>query len=201
MIAVNQSKILLKNFGTKIIQVKVRLKYLSLTIFIILLIFTGCKKLNQLTIFNLKYDTQTTIKSVVGINLPFNLVTPDIKTNSESSFEINNTHKDLIQEVSLKSLTLSISNPVDGDFSFLKSIKIYIKGDGIDEKLVAWKDADNTFNENSIELETSSDDLQQYIKKDSITLKITVVTKKLLLTDYDIDIHSVFKVDAKILGI
>ncbi len=161
---------------------------------------TGCKQIDKLTVFNINYNTQSVISSVVGINLPFNLLTPAIKTNSTSQFAINETHKDLIEEIKLTRLELTISAPEKGDLEFLKSISIYINGAGLEEKRIAWSDAVNT-SAKSITLTTTSDDLKEYIKLDSVSLRVNTVIKKILLTDYTVDINSVFRVDAKILGI
>ncbi len=177
-----------------------KLKYLFITSLIFFL-QTGCEKINQLTVFDMDYNTQVTIESVVGINLPFNIATPNITTNSESSFEVNDTRKNLIEEITLKELKLQISFPDDGDFSFLKSIKIYISSGDLEEKLIAWKESIDFGAGNTLVLETSANDLQEYIKNDQIALRVNVVTDKLLLTDYTIDINSVFRIDAKILGI
>ncbi|MBT3384394.1 MAG: hypothetical protein HN778_03045 [Prolixibacteraceae bacterium] len=179
---------------------KQKLKYLLI---LGLIIFTqsGCEKINQLTVFDLDYDSQVVIESLIGINLPFNLATPEIETNSESSFEINDTRKDLIEEVTLKQIKLEISDPIDGDFSFLESIKIYISSENLEEKLIAWNEAVDPEAGNIIILETSNDDLQEYVKNDQIALRVNAVTDKLLLTDYTIDINSIFTIDARILGI
>lgn len=162
---------------------------------------TACEKINQLTVFDLDYNTQVTIQSVVGINLPFNLVSPNITTNSVTNFEVNDTRKDLIEEITLKELKLFISVPEDGDFSFLEAIEIYISSEGLEEKLIAWNLSIDPEAGNMLELETYDEDLQEYIKNDQIALRVKVVTDKLLLTDYTIDINSVFRIDAKILGI
>ena len=176
-----------------------RLKVLLLAVSMIL--FDGCKTVDKLTHFNMDYDETITIPSTVGINLPFNLITPNIKTNSEETFQINDTHKDLIEEIVLKELTLNIVSPVGADFSFLKSIEVYISADGLDEIKVAWKyDIDNDVGA-SIQLETVGDDLKEYIKKDEFDLKLTTVTDELILSNHDIEVKSKFFVDAKILGI
>ena len=176
--------------------------YLKYWIFIALLVVIapGCERINKLTVFNIKYNTQTTVESVVGINLPFNILTPAIRTNSQSEFEINETRKDLIEKINLTDLQLNISNPTNGDFSFLKSIKIYVNGKGVEEKLIAWNESIDS-NSKTIVMTPTSDDLQEYVKLDSISLRVNTVTKKLLLTDYLLDINAVFRVDAKILGI
>jgi len=170
-------------------------------LFSLILFTSACKEVDKLTQFNMDYDESVTIPSTIGINLPFNLFTPPITTNSTESFEVNDTRKDLIEQIILKEMTLSISSPSGEDFSFLKSIEIYMSADGLDEIKVAWKDTIDNSVGNSIALETSSSDLQEYIKKDDINLKVTTVTDELILTDYEVNIHSNFFVDAKILGI
>lgn len=160
----------------------------------------GCKAIDKLTIFTISYDTQTTVSSLVGVNLPFNLLTPAISTNSTSEFEVNETRKDLIEEITLKRLQMTVAVPENGDLSFLKSIEIYANGGNLEEKLIAWNDSVDT-TEKSIELETTPDDLQDYVKLDTLSLRVRTTVKKLLLTDYTIDIHSEFRVDARILGI
>ncbi len=173
----------------------------SLTLILFLFSITGCKEIDKLTHFNMSYDETITIPSTIGVNVPFNIITPNIKTNSEQTFEINDTRKDLIEEIVLKKMVLLLDPDQNKDFSFLKSIKIYINAEGLDKKLIAWKeDIDNSVG-NTLELETASDDLKDYIKLDSFQLELTTVTDELILSDYDVNVHTEFFVDAKILGI
>ena len=161
----------------------------------------GCKTIDKLTQFNMDYDATVTIPSTIGINLPFNLWTPNIKTNSEETFQINDTHKDLIEQIVLKELKLNITSPQGEDFSFLKSVEIYISAEGLDEVKAAWKyDIPDDVGA-SITLEPTDADLKEYIKKDEFKLKITTVTDELILMDYDVEVKAKFFVDAKILGI
>ena len=161
----------------------------------------GCSQLDKLTQFALDYDETIVIPSVIGLNLPFNIVTPSIKTNSTEIFEINDTRKNLVEEIQLEQLTLKIIDPADADFSFLESIEIYMAAEGLEEVLVAWKyDIDDSVG-SSIILETSGDDLTPYIVLDEFTLKFTTVTDKVVLSDQTIEVQSTFFVDAKILGI
>lgn len=161
---------------------------------------SGCKQIDKLTVFNIDYNTQSVISSVIGINLPFNLITPAITTNSTSEFAINETRKDLIEEIQLTRVNLTVTAPANGDLSFLKSIKIYIKGEGLEEKMIAWNENIDTSEETML-LTTTPDDLQEYVKLDSVSLRVNTVIKKILLTDYTIGISTVFRVDARILGI
>ena len=161
----------------------------------------GCKQIDKLTQFNIDYTETITLPSTIGINLPFNLKTPSIKTNSEEIFEVNDTRKNLIEELKLTRLTMTISDPADADFSFLKSIEIYIGAENLDEVMVAWKDEVDDLAAGSIDLETSNEDLTDYIIAEDFYLKITTITDELILTSHDIEVQAGFFVDAKILGI
>lgn len=165
---------------------------------LVLLLFS-CKKIDKLTHFSMKYDQSVTIKSSTGIELPFNILTPDITTNSESTFAGHNTRKDLIQQIKLTTLTMTITSPSNGDFSFLKSIAIYISASGLPEAKIAWNDSIPANPGQTIQLKTSETDLKDYIEQSSFTLRLNTVTDKLLSTDYKVDVHSEFYVDAKIL--
>ncbi len=174
----------------------------QLLIFAILTgILFSCDEINKLTQFEIDYDEEVVIPSATGIDLPFNVATPDIATNSESKFSVNDTRKDLIQSIYLKSMTLNLTQPADGDFGFLKSIALYMKADGLDEIKIAWLDEIPADPGKVLELETSNADLQEYIKKDNFSLSASTVTDELITSDHHINIHSVFFVDAKILGI
>ncbi len=141
------------------------------------------------------------IQSNTGLNLPFNVFTPDITTNSESSFANNNTRKDLIQDVRLKQLTLTITSPSSGNFKFLKSIGLYLSADGLQEIKIAGKENISDNVGNTLDLDIIDIDLKEYIKKDKYKVRLNTVTDELISQDHQIEIYSVFRVDAKILGI
>jgi len=161
---------------------------------------TGCEKLSEFTRFNLVYNDTVVIPSSAGINLPLNVFTPDIESNAESEFSVNDTRKDLIEEITLTDLNLSVNSPESGDFRFLESIEIYLGAEGLDEIRIAWQDSVPPDVGKYLELETSGEDLQAYIKKDEFSLRVHTVTDELIESDHEIKINSVFYVDARILG-
>ncbi|PHR95673.1 MAG: hypothetical protein COA80_10120 [Leeuwenhoekiella sp.] len=165
------------------------------------LAFTACDKVDELTKFDLDYTSRVTIESGTLIDLPFVVRTPPMQTNSETEFESNNTRKDLIESIKLTQMTLTITSPSNEDFTFLESIEVFIKADGLDEIPLAALDPVAGNASGRINLETSNAELREYIKKDSFTLRVESVTDEALDRDIDIDILSVFRVDAKILGI
>lgn len=167
---------------------------------ILLTALSGCKKLDKLTQFRMEFDESVVVPAATQIDLPFDIITPEIETDSETTFSVNDTRKDLVEEIKLEKLTLSISLPSDADFSFLNSVSIYLSAEGLPEVKIAWKENIPSNIGDTLELDVSDADLRQYLLKDSIKLRLNTITDELITSDHHIDIHSVFWVDAKILG-
>lgn len=155
----------------------------------------SCKKIDDLLTFNLSNRTSITIPSASVISLPFEIITPDITTNYSQDFENNNTNADLVKDVKLNEVKLTITNPADKTFSFLKSIHIYISTDGSDEIELAYLD-DISSAENSIKLITTNEKLDKYIKSSSYKLRTTTETRETLTQNIDIQIDLKFRVTA-----
>ena len=166
-----------------------------------LLAMTACDKIDDLTKFDLDYNSSVTIESGTLINLPFVVQTPPVQTNSESEFESNNTQKDLIESIKLSRMRLIITSPADADFSFLESIEVFIKAEGLEEIPLASLNPVAGDASGTIELNTSNAELKEYIKKDRYTLRVESITDEAIDRDIELDIRSVFRVDARILGL
>lgn len=171
-------------------------------ILILTILFTisSCDKVDDLTKFEIEYKSKVVIPASTGIDLPFNVFTPDMETNSESKFEVNDTRKDLIEEIKLTKLQLVIISPTDADFGFLNSVEVYISAEGLDEIKIAEKDVDENIG-NTLDVNVFDIDLKEYIKKDAFNLRLNTVTDEAIGSDHEIDVNSTFFVDAKILGI
>ena len=177
------------------------MKKFLLSLFITFAIITSCSVIDELTKFDLDYQTNYSVSSTTLINTPFSLDTPDVSTESESSFESNNTQKDLIESIKLKTIKMTIDSPEDGDFNFLKEIYVYINADGIEEIEIANSiDLENT-NSSVIELDVLDQELKEYIKEDSFNLRIRTTTDETINETHNIIIDTKFRVDAKILGV
>jgi hypothetical protein len=172
-----------------------------ITLFITVCLLNSCDKLDELTKFDLAYDSMVEIKSSANLNLPFDVFTPDVETNSESEFEVNDTRKDLVEEIRLTKLSLNITSLNNQDFTFLESIEVFLSAEGLQEIRIAYiEDVPDTTG-NSISLNLEDMDLKDYIKKDKVNLRLNTVTDKVLTNDVSITVQSIFFVDAKILGI
>jgi len=177
------------------------MKTLILSLFSCVLLVSSCKKLKELTQFDLNYNTETTIQAGVATALPFDVFTPDVTTESQSEFAGHNTAANLIQSIKLKKILLTITNPADRKFDFLKSIEIYLSADGEEEVLIA-----HTYNiaetaGNQLQLDAESNDLKRYLTKDKYKLKLKITTDKVINQDVSVKIASTFRVDANILGL
>ncbi len=163
--------------------------------------FTNCSKVDELTQFNMAYKSQITVSPATGLNLPFDLFTPDMETNSESEFAVNDTNKDLIEEITLERLDLVINSPSDQRFDFVKSIEVYMEADGLAEiKIAEATDVPDTVG-TELSLTPAGNNLAEYIKKEAFKLRVNIVTDKTINREVKIDVDSEFFVDAKILGV
>lgn len=116
----------------------------------------------------------------------------------QQDFESNDTRKKYIDEFKLTSLILSIDSPDNFTFSFLKDIEIFIVSDNLPEKRIAYKlDIQDNIG-SSITCDLSENNLAEYIKEDSFSLKVEVITDEFFSQDVEINIYSQYFVDAKL---
>ena len=160
----------------------------------------SCKKFDEKTQFDMTFVESVTVESSVGVDLPFDIYTPERETNSEATFAVNDTRKDLIEEITINYLRLELTSPDGSDFSFLESIDIYLAADGLGETLIAWSEDVGEESTEILDLIVTEADLKEFIKKDKFTLRVNTVTDEFLTSDHQIDILSSFHVDAKIFG-
>lgn len=166
--------------------------------FLVAVLF-GCKKEGVIQ-FDVDYEATIVIQNGTGISVPVSFFTPDIESNSETEFEVNDTRKDKIQHITLTGLRLEITSPSGQEFDFIEDIELFISADGLDEVLLAYKYNMNNSEGNTISMSCSQNDFQEYIKKDKFKLRCRTVTDEYNLSDVEIKIFSTFKVDAKLIG-
>lgn len=163
--------------------------------------FSSCELFDKATEveFDMAFKSQVEVPATSGLNLPFNLFTPSITTNSESTFGVNNTQKELVETVNLTSLIMTITSPSSQRFDFLEEITIYIDADGLGEVEIASATdiPDNIGNE--LTLTVSENNLKEYILKDEFTLRVKTVTDQAVNQDVKIDVDSKFHVVADVL--
>ncbi|MCD0468933.1 hypothetical protein [Flavobacterium sp. JAS] len=169
-------------------------KSIALILFLSLFL-NSCNTVDDLLTFTISNETSIQIKSNLPINLPSEIVTPDVTTNSSAEFSNNKTKASLVKDVKLKSLQLAITNPTDKTFTFLKSIHLYISTTDSDEIELAYQDNINS-NTNTIDLICTDKRLDQYIKADKYKIRTQVTLKESLTKDVTVKADMKFKVTA-----
>jgi hypothetical protein len=169
-------------------------KLIAITMFLSLFL-TSCDAVDDLLSFTISNDASIKIKSTSPINLPSEIITPEVTTNSSSEFENNKTKASLVKDVKIRSLKLSISDPSDKTFTFLKSIHLFISTTDSNEIELAYQD--NIYStSNSIDLICTDKKLDEYIKANSYKIRTKVTLKETLTKDVTIKADMKFKVTA-----
>ena len=65
---------------------------------------TSCDAVDDLLSFSISNEASIKIKSSSPINLPSEIITPEVTTNSSAEFENNKTKANLVKDVHIKSL-------------------------------------------------------------------------------------------------
>lgn len=171
---------------------KSKLVALTLLLFVFL---SSCDAIDDLLSFTISNETSIKIKSTSPINLPSEIITPDVTTNSSAEFKNNKTKVELVKDVKIRSLKLSISDPSDKNFTFLKSIHLYISTTDSDEIELAYQDNINSTS-NTIDLICTDARLDRYIKADKYKIRTQVTLKETLTKDVTVKADMKFRVTA-----
>jgi len=173
-----------------------KMKTKRFAIIALLALFTiSCSELDKLLTFTISNQTTFNINSSFPVNFPTEVVTPEVTTNSSAEFKNNNTSVDLVKDVQLKELTLTITNPANKTFSFLKSIHMYISTTADDEIELGYQDNINATS-NTISLICTTQKLDKYIKASSYKIRTKVTTKETLTQDITVNADMKFNVTA-----
>jgi hypothetical protein len=171
------------------------MKRISILAFLIACLLCACTDVEDLIKFDISETSQMTVSSSAPLNLPFEISTPDVETNSSQKFENNNTKAELVKDIKLKSLELQITAPTDKTFNFLKSIEIYISTTDENEILLASL-TNIPLDVQSISLTPTSEKLDYYVKSSSYRLRTKAVTRETLTQDIELESHCTFRVTA-----
>jgi hypothetical protein len=162
---------------------------------LVLFLVFGCKSVDDLLTFTISHETNFTIANSAPLNLPVELQTPDVTTNSSQDFSNHDTKAELVKDVRLQQLKLTITNPTGKTFSFLKSIHVYISTNSSNELELAYLD-NIASTASTLDLQTTDKKLDEYVKASSYKIRTQIVTKETLTQDVDIKMNLKFKVTA-----
>jgi len=169
-------------------------KLIAFTVFVSIFI-SSCNAVDDLLTFTISNNASIKIQSTSPINLPSEIITPEVTTNSSAEFNNNKTKASLVKDVKIRSLKLSITDPSDKTFTFLKSIRLYISTANSEEIELAYADNINV-SSNTIDLICTDKKLDEYIKADSYKIRTKVTLKETLTQDVTVKAEMKFKVTA-----
>lgn len=171
------------------------LKKITLAFLTVLVLVTGCDDVEDLLTFHFDDHTQIRIESTSPLSLPLEVATPAVTSNSQQQYDNHNTRADLVRDVRLEQLKLTIEAPEAKTFSFLKSIHIYISSSEAEEIELASLD-NIASTASALELVPTDRKLDAYAKSPSYTLRTEVVTDETLTHDVDVRVDLKFRVTA-----
>lgn len=160
-----------------------------------LLLAVGCKKIEQLLTFYIEDSQNIRVSSNFPIGQFVPLTPLNVPTKSEERFSNEGTRADLVKNVSLNSLKLTITDPSSENFDFLRRIEIYISTDANDQILLASL-VQVPQGVNTLTLTPTNAVLDKYIKASSYTLTTKAEIAKPVSRDITLRADSRFKVTA-----
>lgn len=161
---------------------------------LVAILLSACKDVDKLLTFRINDITDIRIESSSPLNLPVEIPTPAVTSNSQQQYENNNTAKNLVKDVKLEEVKLTITDPPSKTFSFLKSIHLYISSDQSNEIELAT--SENVSATNTIYLEPTDAKLDVYAKAPSYNLRTEVETDETLTQSVDVRVDLKFVVTA-----
>lgn len=161
----------------------------------------GCKKIDGWTQFQLQVDEKAAIPAMLSLNLPFDILTPNVSASITKELEIKNTQKKRVEKIHLEQLQLTLQEGGNTSFAFLKKIEIFLKVDGLPDVMIASKENITNDIGNTLLLEVNPTELKPYILEDTVKLKIKVTLDQIVTQDAEVLVQADFFVDARIMGI
>ncbi|MES2761280.1 MAG: hypothetical protein V4677_03695 [Bacteroidota bacterium] len=166
-----------------------------------LIIIGSCKKVGKLKEFDLNYNQEFVIPATnTTLNLPFELNSQDVETNTSADYKNEGTSSKLVESVYLTELFFKIKTPASGNFDFLKSVEIYISSPNNAEILIASKYDIPEDHANQIYMDVRAINLKGFMQDDSYKLRVYTVTDHSITSDMTVIADETFRVKARLLN-
>ena len=166
-----------------------------LLVFLILISFS-CNKKYRFYAFYIEKQVEFTIPHGTVGSTVIDFDNQELLTNSAAVFEEKFSDPDLIEEITIESAYLDSSK-----YRNFNDLDIFISAEGQDEVLLANNDSTNIFFRVSglqyleyVELKSTPDQLDEYIKSDKITVRTTGELIEETTKDIGITVHLRFLV-------
>lgn len=164
---------------------------------IILISFFSCTKLlDGLLTFEVPVQQTVNLPDTLLLAAPFDITSEPMETGIQQTLERNKTRSDLVKEVQVSELKITITHPSGDHFDFLKDIYVEIIADGLNNVLLAQKESvPDGLTELNLDI-VSSADLKEYILKDHIRYRVYGSTDHIVYGAKTFNTDMRFKVNA-----
>lgn len=172
-------------------------KIITFLFLTLMVLAVSCKEIDKLLTFEISNSQNVKFSTGFPLNNEIVSLPTDVTTNSEDEFKNNNTRAEFVKDVTLKNLTLTITDPPAENFSFLKSVYIYVSmPDGSDEIQLAYRENIPDDIGNTVELYSKNEKLDKYIKAPSFKIRTKTVFDKSYTKEITVRADMKFKVVA-----
>ncbi|TPE40268.1 hypothetical protein [Pontibacter mangrovi] len=170
-------------------------RMMLMAVLLLAVVASACEKIEDLLTFYVNEEETFTIDSgfPLGALVPATPFT--VTTNSEETFKNNKTRAALVKNVSLNRLELTITDPKEENFDFLKRIELYISSENEPELKIAYLD-EVPEGATTLKLKSTNAKLDEYIKSNNYTIRTMAEIAKPVAEDITIKADMRFKVTA-----
>jgi hypothetical protein len=144
--------------------------------------------------FEVKQQMTTSMASFAGINIPINLPMFDVTIPFSESGEIDDPYLNLIEDIYLKSMKMTIVSPDNITFSFVEDFQLYISNDTYPEIKLAHHFNASPDIGNVLYFAPDKAVLDNYMKNGEYTLRTELVADELIFQDLEIEVLMTFDV-------
>lgn len=164
------------------------------------LIFVACEQDGVTLSFDLPYSTDFTLKAADFVNtngVAVDVNSPAVSTDAATLGD-QGTQLDKLESAKLNSAVITITAPDGQTFAFMKDIKIYIKGQGLTEQLLA-SALNVSETATSLTMIVEDTELVEHIKSGEFSSRASISTDSDLDNDCELKADISFKVKASAL--
>lgn len=178
-------------------------KILTLSLALLAVTFTDCKKIKELAEINQDFPYNEEVEIPFGsstgtplpVGMPVSLPPYSFATNYESFLNQYNTSSSKVIHVKLKSLSMRVTYPATQNMDFLDTVRVYVSGTGLPEKLAAYK-YPVPKGVQFLDLDIIDQNIKEYFLRDSMFVRLTGFANALPAANTKMDLAVKFNLRA-----
>jgi hypothetical protein len=156
----------------------------------------SCKKINEATEFSMDYSTSLAVPAgSVVVSTTQDFLSSEIETGSASKFSSEGTSRDLIDEIRMTKFVITADS---GNLDYLRSISIYVRGNGLSDVLVA-QQSNIPAGSTSVQAQMTQANIKEHIFKETIRYRATITFNTGSTKDHNLKLDQTVLVKGKLI--